>query len=146
MCKRKMAGAIARMSSLLIFSRPSNTALSGKHQSGQPERGDVVDINAADYFFWGRAVQTMGWWQEVVCPNTSIKEVGGLLTSSSAAVSMDHLSWRHRIWSVDLEALGKGQIPGGVWVVSLERLMACAALKPQAGESAQIGLPSYVIG
>lgn len=135
------------MSSLLIFSRNSNTALKEKHQFGQPERGDVVDINVEDYFFWGRAIQTTGWWQEVVCLNATMKEVGGLLTASSPSVGVTHLSWRHRIWSIDLKALGDGQIPGGIWVVSLEKLISCAALKPQAGESAQIGLTaSHIIG
>ena len=134
------------MSSLLIFSRPSNSALALHRQYCQPERGDVVDINASDTFFWGNAVRTMGWWQEVVCLGAGLRDLGGLLTTSTSEIDEGRLSWRHRIWRIDLDELAVGQMPGSVWVVSLERLLACAALKPQALESAEIGLPAFVIG
>lgn len=133
----------------MIFSRQSNTALSGRQQTGQPERGDVVDIREDDNFHWGNAVMgpsALGWWQVVIVPNAGWKQLGGLLTGSNDDVSMGSLSWRHRIWSVDLDAIGVGQIPGGIWVVPYEKFIASASVKPQAIVSNEIGFAPNVIG
>jgi hypothetical protein len=137
------------MASVLIFSRPSNNHLAGHVQTLQPERGDVVDIHARDDFHWGNAVMgpaALGWWQVVVVPGATLRDLGGLLTSSSGAMNEGTLSWRHRIWRIDLDALGRGRVPGEIWNVPLQRLMVCANLKAQARETAEIGQPGWVIG
>jgi hypothetical protein len=135
------------MSSLMIFSRPSNNQLRGQHQTRQPERGDVVDIREDDLFHWGDAVMgpaALGWWQVIIVPNAGLRELGGLLTTSTA--SEDAFAWRHRIWRIDLDQLGQGQLPGGTWVVPLESLLAAASLKAQALQESTVGQPATVIG
>ncbi len=135
------------MSSMLIFSRPSNNKLRGQLQTRQPERGDVVDIHPNDLFHWGNAIMgpaALGWWQVIVVPNAGLRELGGLLTASRAAE--DAFAWRHRIWTVDLDALSKNQLSSGTWIIPLESLLAACSLKAQARQTAEIGQPNYVIG
>ena len=134
------------MSSVLLFARPSNSKLRGVQQTNQPERGDVVDIREDDLFDWGRAVYAMGWWQVVIVPNAGLRELSGLLTGSSAGRQMDTVSWRHRIWTVDLDALAVGQIDGGIWSVPLDRFRAASKRKPQVIEATQTGSDIIMIG
>jgi hypothetical protein len=134
------------MSSLLIFSRPSNTTLKDRQATGQPERGDVVDMRDDDPFFWGTAIRAIGWWQEVVVPGARMRNLGGLLKSSADDVPIGSIGWRHRVWTVDLDALGVGQVAGGVWVVKLDDFVRHCALKDASLRSAEIGAPRWVIG
>lgn len=134
------------MSSLFVFRRPSNNQLDGLQQTGQPERGDVVDIQEDDLFDWGNAVRTIGWWQVIVVPNAGLRELGALTKGSKDERKYARTVWRHRIWSLNLDALGEGQLSDGVWVVPLERLLSHAAIKVQTREVADIGDPQFVIG
>lgn len=134
------------MSSLLLFARSSNSKLQGIQQTNQPERGDVIDMRDDDLFDWGRAIYTMGWWQVIIVPNASHQDLNGLLTSSSAGRQTDTTSWRHRIWTVDLDVLSVNQIAGGVWSVPLERFMTAIKRKPQVIEATQTGSNIIMIG
>jgi hypothetical protein len=118
------------MSSLVVFSRRSNTQLLDQQQYGQPERGDVVDMNDNDAFDWGRMVcgpEALGWWQVIItpAPTTTLRY---LLETTNGAQS-DWRVWRHRVWRLDLDALSVGQIPGGVWVIPADCIVANAATK-----------------
>ena len=126
------------MASLLIFSRPSNSQLTELQRYGQPERGDVVDVRTDDLFFWGRAIDTIGWWRVVVVPGVPASAVQGLVSTSTRESRKWPTAWRHRVWRVDLDALAVGQLSAGTWIVTLDRLLAAASLKEHARDAATL--------
>ena len=130
------------MASLLIFSRRSNTQLTELQRYGQPERGDVVDLRSQDTFYWGRAIDTVGWWRVVVVPGVPSTVLQGLVSTSSRESSKWPSAWRHRLWRIDLDALAAGQLSFGTWVVPLERLLAAASIKAEACEAPQLAVIS----
>lgn len=119
------------MSSALVFSRPGGAP-------GQPQRGDVVDIQPDDAFDWGRDImpgpQSLGWWQVVAVTGGSLASLGAL-TEAGAEADRGTPHWQYRVWSVDLDALGSGQPEGAVWTVSLEDVLRCVSRKPNAGRA-----------
>lgn len=136
------------MASLMVFSRPGNTKLRAIAQTSQPERGDVVDARGEDAFHWGDAVMgpaALGWWQIIVVPNAALSDVLPLCAASQTG-SLGGTHWRHRLWSLDLDAMAVSQIPGGTWVVDLPALLQHARLKTEAAKYSALGVPGLVMG
>lgn len=126
------------MCSVLIFNRNTNTSLKIQEQTGQPERGDVVDVNDNDNFFWGNAPTTMDWWRIVIVPNATVQDILQLTLSNHDLTELQSVAWRYRVWSINLDTLAANQLPDvpgsplPTWVVSLPDLLAAASMKPDA--------------
>lgn len=119
------------MASFVIFRRPSDSKATPEQRRCQNERGDVIDMRDNDHFYWGSGVEAVGWWQVVVVPGAIVAPLWYLTAGSAGHVNLDDRQWHHRLWTVDLDALGEGQLPDGTWVVPLAKFLACCKLKPQ---------------
>lgn len=132
------------MASLLIFARAQNIHEDSALQYLKFQRGDVIDIQDDDGFYWGKCLTNpdeADLFRVVVLPGVVRADLEGLL---SQELPIDHGQpqgpYQIRVNSIDLDAL-EAQAPDVVSTpLSLHRGGATQAISSAAG-SVQVALP-----
>lgn len=96
------------MCSILIFSKPDNDHPDPAQDWKKFKRGDVIDMNDDDHFFWGGDIQgpkALGWWRVVVLPGVAAKTLRGLQAGDLPSVLDPQAPVRLRVNKIDLDAL-----------------------------------------
>lgn len=95
------------MCSVVIFAKPDNDHPDPALDWTKFKRGDVIDINDDDNFFWGSHVQgdnALGWWNVIVVPGVAANDIISLCMGDPIPFVLPAL-YRIRVNSIDLDGL-----------------------------------------
>lgn len=122
------------MCNILMWARGSDSTLTPRQRTTQPERGDVIDVNDDDDFHWGLTPENSPEFQVVIIPGAKAADFAALQENNYHLVEVGTVAWRHRIWTVNMDLIGKDQLslPNARWVVSAELFKSAVSMKDAA--------------
>lgn len=146
-----MMAGVHPMSSLLVFAKPDNIHPDPTQDWRKFKRGDVIDVNDDDNFFWGTDIQgkdALGWWRIVVLPGVPASQVLSMLFGDNMDPLNPDQPIRLRINQVNLDGLEQGQVLKTTDQVTTDfnSFIALRTSKPPLPKVGVDGQPAVVIG